>query len=234
MTETVAADALVFTVKRSDKRRTIGITVDRGGALIMHVPKGTKRDVMKAFGEEKSFWVHTKLAEKGLFFRPAREREYVTGESFYYLGRNYRLLIVNVGSDAEEPTLKLHEGRFKLRRDQLDNAANHFRNWYITRGQRWLARRVEGLIKRIGASPRRIVVRDLGFRWGSCSRDGTLNVNWRTMSLPPSIIEYVVAHELIHLIRTRHNDEFWTRVERVIPDFKLRKRWLAEHGGRYV
>ena len=71
----------------------------------------------------------------------------------------------------------------------------------------------------------------LGFHWGSCSRSGRLNFHWRTILLPPRIIEYGVAHELVHLRELRHNLEFWRRLERVIPDFAARKQWLAENGG---
>jgi len=76
-----------------------------------------------------------------------------------------------------------------------------------------------------------VQVRDLGYRWGSCGRG--VNVHWRTILLPPRYIDYILAHELVHLCEPRHNKRFWAALERVMPDFAERKQWLAEHGGRF-
>lgn len=76
-------------------------------------------------------------------------------------------------------------------------------------------------------------MQDLGFRWGSCGRGGRLNFHWRSILLPPRIIEYVIVHELVHIHEPHHTTAFWTRVERAMPDFAARKQWLAEHAGRF-
>ncbi len=102
--------------------------------------------------------------------------------------------------------------------------------WYVTHGSPWLRRRIDLLADRIGVPPPPITVRDLGFRWGSCSRAGTVHIHWRTLQLPPRIIEYVVAHELIHLLEPHHGPQFWRRLERAMSDFAQRKQWLAERG----
>lgn len=75
-------------------------------------------------------------------------------------------------------------------------------------------------------------MRELGFRWGSCGAGGKLYFHWRTMLLPPPLIEYVVVHELVHLLEPHHTPEFWTRVERAMPDFERRRRLLFEEGSR--
>lgn len=82
--------------------------------------------------------------------------------------------------------------------------------------------------------PSGIYVQDLGYRWGSCGKGGRLNFHWRTILLPAPIIEYVVVHELVHLHEPHHTPAFWSLVERVLPDFEARKRWLAERGGALV
>jgi len=90
---------------------------------------------------------------------------------------------------------------------------------------------VESLAARIGVTPPTVQVRDLGYRWGSCGRG--VNVHWRTILLPPRYIDYILAHELVHLCEPRHNKRFWTALARVMPDFADRKQWLAEHGSRF-
>jgi hypothetical protein len=78
--------------------------------------------------------------------------------------------------------------------------------------------------------PASVTVRDLGYRWGSCGKGGRLYFHWKTIMLPPPILEYVVVHELAHTHEANHSPAFWKRVERVLPDFAARKAWLAEQG----
>ena len=77
-------------------------------------------------------------------------------------------------------------------------------------------------------------VRDLKNRWASCGSDGVINVHWATIQLPPSVIDYVLVHELVHLREPHHTPEFWTKIERVLPVFAATKQWLAENGAEFV
>ncbi len=129
MSETLEVGELVYYVRRSAKRRTLGITIDRDGVLILDTPADCAWATIKAMGREKSLWVYSKLAERDMLFRPKRAREYVTGETFYYLGRAYRLRLVKPKADDQQP-LVLHGGRFHLRTDEVAQAGEHFRDWY--------------------------------------------------------------------------------------------------------
>lgn len=75
-----------------------------------------------------------------------------------------------------------------------------------------------------------ITIRDQKTRWGSCSGRGTLSFNWRLILAPPEILDYVVVHELCHLTHMNHSKEFWSLVGSVIPDYKIRRKWLKENG----
>ncbi len=86
----------------------------------------------------------------------------------------------------------------------------------------------------MGIEPKGIEVRDLGFRWGSCGKKGTLNFHWASILLPASIVEYIVVHELAHLVEPNHTPEFWLALERAMPDYEQRKNWLAENGAQIV
>jgi predicted metal-dependent hydrolase len=88
-------------------------------------------------------------------------------------------------------------------------------------------------VDRVGRRPTETHIQDLGFRWGSANRRGHLYFHWRVALLPPEMIEYVVAHELAHLVERYHSPAFWERLERVMPDYAARKRWLAAEGGAY-
>jgi predicted metal-dependent hydrolase len=220
-------DDLRFNLRRSRRRRTVQITVDRFGELVLSAPEQCDAKILERFVREKRFWIYMKLAAKEAQ-RPAPARkEFVNGEGFPYLGRSYRLLLV----DEQEVPLKLTKGRFRLDRRGLDGARSHFVSWYTSRGREWLQQRVPRWVPRIGRAPRDVRVQDLGFRWGSCGSRGNVNLHWATILLPPPIVDYILVHELVHLHEPRHGQEFWKRVERVMPDYETKKRWLAEHGG---
>lgn len=231
MSETLQVDDLRFTLLRSTRRRTVGITVERDGSLVLTAPHDCSVQRVEQIAREKQFWVYTKLAEKNLLFRAPPPREYVSGESYFYLGRSYRLKRV-APADQTAPLRLLH-GYFLLRRDAVERAEQHFVRWYTEHGRPWLARRVEQMSMRIGVSPTGVEVRGLGYRWGSCTAAGGLNFHWRSVLLPPRIIEYIAAHELVHLVVPNHGAEFWARLERAMPDYDARKQWLAEEGAAF-
>jgi len=217
---------LHFEVRRSARRRSVQITVDRGGELLLSAPEVCSTRSMEAFVREKRFWIYTKLAEKQCLPPSAPMKQYVGGEGFPYLGRSYRLLLV----DHQEVPVKLEAGRFKMARNAAGDGRAHMVRWYTAHAQSWLTSRVGRYERRLGVEPASVNVQDLGYRWGSCGKGGRLYFHWRAILLPPAAVEYVVVHELAHLIEPHHTPAFWARVERAMPDFAARRRWLAERG----
>ena len=230
MSEVLTVDGLTFDVRRSDRRKSLEIIVDRGGELRMAVPEGCATEAMAEFAREKRFWILTKLAEKESLRQPIGTKEFVAGEGFPYLGRSHRLRLV----EGQEVPLKLSRGCFCLDRSQAAEGRQHFLDWYRDRGRRWLEPRVVSWALRMDVTPTRIEVADLGYRWGSCGEQGRISFHWATILLPPSIVTYVIVHELAHLTERNHTPAFWALVERALPDYERRKRWLAEHGGAMV
>ncbi|MEQ8456658.1 MAG: SprT family zinc-dependent metalloprotease [Sandaracinaceae bacterium] len=228
--ETLTVGDLEFELRRSARRRSVQVTVDRGGELILSAPNECSVATMEDFVKAKRFWIYTKLAEKEALHPQVSRKQYVSGEGFPYLGRSYRLLLVN---DQNVP-LKLERGRFKMRRADATQGREHMVAWYQAHAAAWLSKPVERLKARVGVDPRGVVVQDLGYRWGSCGKGRKLYFHWRSILLPPRIVEYIVVHELVHLREPHHTAEFWTRVERAMPDFGQRKQWLAEHAGELV
>lgn len=231
MTDTIRFGNLALDLRRSDRRATVGISVERDGSLVVRAPSGADRDlILKVVGSREQ-WIHTKLAEKEMLLVAWRPKEFVPGEGFAYLGRHYRLRFVDA-EQRDQPPLRLVGGWFELRREERDRAGEHFAQWYAVRGRQWLGPRIEGWLARAGVEPGPIDVRDLGFRWGSCGVR-SLNFHWRVMTLPPTSIDYVIAHELAHVVEPRHSREFWRRLARLMPQYEARRHWLAHHGGDY-
>lgn len=230
MVESLTVDELVFEVRRSARRTTLQLTVDREGELLIAAPVGTAETELTRFVREKKFWLYTKLAEKQEREQPRGGREFVNGEGFPYLGRSYRLKLV----DAQDVPLKLVAGRFCLRRDCVDLGREVFAFWYTRHARTWIERHLTPWTTRMGVTVTALEVRDLGFRWGSCTPQGKVLFNWKTILLPRPAVDYVMVHELAHLVVRNHSPEFWKIVERTLPDYNERRTWLAENGGRYL
>jgi len=222
----ITVDDLSFELRATEQRRSLQITVDRDGELILFAPPGCDVTTLEGFVRDKRFWIYRKLAEKDLLRTPIVEKRYVTGEGFPYLGRSFRLLLV----DEQTVPLKLTEGRFRMTRSAVPDGRGHMIRWYQEHAERWLAQRVERFSGRVGVEPSTLAVRDLGYRWGSCGKGDRLYFHWRAVLLPPRIVEYIVVHELVHLHEAHHTPDFWLLVERAMPDFAARKQWLAERG----
>lgn len=219
-------DDLRFTIRRSARRRTMQITVERTGELILSAPPSVGISQLRTFVKEKRFWIYTKLAEKDRLQRLIPRKEFVGGEGFLYLGRSHRLKLIA----RQDAPLKLMHGRFMLRRDAIADAREHLIRWYSEKARVWLAGRIAEYEARMEVAPAGLKVQDLGYRWGSCGKGDWLYFHWKTILLPARIAEYVVVHEVAHLHEPRHTPAFWLRVERAMPDYAQRKAWLAEHG----
>lgn len=219
-------DGLFFDVHRSDRRKTLQITVERSGELSIIAPsKASEKDLVD-FVEEKLLWVHTKIEEKARLQQRAPIKEFVEGEGFLYLGKSYRLRLV----ERQLAELSLKNGRFCLRGASLYRGQKVFISWYTHRAQKWFEKQVSEQAGRMGVEVKEVKVQDLGFRWGSYGTDGRVSFHWKAILLPPRIAQYVVVHELAHAHYPDHSPSFWMKVEQHLPDWQSRKSWLAEHG----
>jgi hypothetical protein len=219
-----------YRLMRSGDRRTADIVIGRDGQVSVRVPPHLSEEHADQLIEEKRYWIYKNLAEWRDLNAARVIREFRNGEGFFYLGSSYRLLLV---ADQAEP-LQLKDGRFRVRRDVAeqgeDAAKAAFRDFYIVKGRERLARRVAYFAPKVGVEITSITVKDLGYRWASCSPRGRLAFHWKCMMAQPTVVDYIVVHELCHLHQRDHTDEFWNEVDKVLPDFAERKTWLRENG----
>ena len=102
---------------------------------------------------------------------------------------------------------------------------------YRKEARRRITERAAYFAEKMGVDYGRIAIKAAKTRWGSCSARGNLNFHWKLILMPPAILDYVVVHELAHRIEMNHSPRFWTQVERILPDYRERRRWLKENGG---
>jgi predicted metal-dependent hydrolase len=211
----------------SDRRRTVRLTVERDATVTAVIPPGTDEAKLAKAITAKRPWLYAKLRERAETGTPRPSREFVSGEGFAYLGRSYRLLLID---EATRPAVRLHRGRLELRRDCADDAARHLVHWYRQVGEPWLRKRIASWAQRMEVEVADLRVLPLGYRWGSCTAVGRLNIHWAAMQLPPDLIDYVLVHELAHVRHGDHGPDFWRAVERPLPDFAARRTRLRLSG----
>ena len=233
--ETLRVDDLLFAVRWSRRRRTVGISVAREGGLRVLAPAGVSARKLESAVRAKLPWVRRKLAEFDALGPPPPRPRFVDGERLPYLGRTYRLALV----DADQPTgapVALRRGRFELARGPDGEARAAFVRWYTERARARLDARVAHFAPLVGATPAGVVVRDLGGRrWGVCdSRTRLVSFHWELVLQAPATIDYVVVHELTHLHEPNHGPRFWRRVAAVMPDWKRRRGALSKNGHRHT
>jgi predicted metal-dependent hydrolase len=221
---------LEVAVSVSERCKSVRLTVERDASVTAVVLPQVSRAELVKMVEAKRSWLYGKLAEKRDLGEVPPNKEYISGEGFLYLGRSYRLKIVDAGD------VRLIRGRLELAKG---GGAKELVRWYRRVGDPWLRKRVQPWVSRIGTEMTGLRVRPLGYRWGSCSRDRNLNIHWAAMQLPPTLIDYILVHELAHLHRPDHGPEFWRIVERTMPgheEYRERLRragndlWLPEEG----
>lgn len=215
---------LDYSVVYSD-RKTITITVERDRTVIVRAPVGTPDDKIRQAVESKKLWLYEKINHAQKYPLQKTRKEFVTGETIMYLGRYYRLEI----TDDDEPGVRFRN-RFYISRRNQANAGVLLRSWYMERAREKLTPRIRSFAESMGVAHHQILVSDLKYRWASCTPKGNLNFNWRIIKAPMFVIDYLIVHELAHLIEPNHSPEFWNIVAVQTPRYEVARAWLQEHG----
>lgn len=211
-------------VIRTD-RKSIALIVKRDGELIVRAPRNATDEQIFSVVNRKSSWIEKKRQEVSSIYPQTSNKEFVNGEGFLYLGKSYRLKIIDQG----DAPLKL-DTFFLLDQSALANAKSTFIDWYKDKANDVLLDRVAWFSNKSGISIEQIKITSANSRWGSCSAKGTLNFPWRLVMAPIPVIDYVVIHELIHIIEKNHSKYFWDKVRILMPDYRLKIEWLEING----
>ncbi len=216
-----------YTLKRSD-RKTASIYIERDGQVTLIAPASLSDQQIEKVLETKRRWIYKNLAEWHDLNATRIDRQFVNGEGFLYLGRSYRLKLV---PEQAEPLI-LKDGYFCLRTElrPATTALAAFRDFYRDKGQVRINERVDYFKSRMDVEPKSVKILDLKHRWASWTPGGNLNFHWKCMMSPAKILDYIVVHELAHLICPNHSAMFWHEVDKLLPDYAERKEWLRVNG----
>ena len=216
---------LAYAVHRAE-RESLRVSVYPDRRVEVHAPHwATDADVERRV-RRRAAWIKRQL-DFFLSFEPRHElKEYVPGETHRYLGRRYRIRWVPTeGADAA--TCQLRGGFYEVRTGTREEIRPALEQWFSERANTQLPRVAAPWLKLFEevhqVRPSKLTVRPLAVRWGSCTPSGRVTLNRELIHHPRACIEYVVVHELCHLVEPNHTKRFWALLTRMLPDWEGRK-----------
>jgi len=213
-----------FSIEYSD-RKTLGITVTPEMEVLVKAPMGTTLDKIKEKLEKKAPWI---IKQKNFFlsFHPkTTKRKYINGESHLYFGRQYQLKV----EESEEESVKLKGKYIIVKTFDKTRVELIVSQWYLDHAKTNFQRIAEPLIKQFRkykVEPSSIIFLNMPTRWGSCTPKGKIILNPELIKAPKACIEYVVIHELCHLIHRNHTQKFLDLQTKEMPDWEKWKMKL--------
>ncbi len=218
---------LAYTIKKSAKRRKLTITVERDRRVIVHAPEAATDEKIHQMVQSKRQWIFEKIGHPQKYHDLPHPpgKELVSGESALYLGREYRIEMVKTGLSQVQ-----FAQRFFIPATQGEKRAEALREWYVCKAKEKITPRVQRHARELGVDVAEVKIVDNRYRWGSCTLKDNVNFNWRLIKAPMFVIDYVIVHELAHLIEANHTPRFWNIVRTQAPIMEKAKAWLKEHG----
>lgn len=216
---------------RTERTKSASIEIEDDVVKVV-VPKNLSNQRIENLINYRTAWIRKTLKSQNDIFR-SNPKEYVNGESFAYLGRNYRLKCLR-GAIGD---VKLKNGYLNVPvevdisgSDLEKSVQQSLHQWYQKRSLEKLKDKTKRYASILGVHPRSVKVKEYKARWGSCSSSGDIIYNWRIIVAPHHIVDYIVVHELCHLLEHNHGTKYWRHVKNVIPNYEQKRQWLKING----
>ena|SRR6185437_10947338 len=223
--------SIPYLIERGQRHRTVAIAVDPERGILVRAPHNTPITRLDDIVRLKAKWIINKRRQQEDLPPRPTPREFVNGETFLYAGRQYRLKLVS-GAECAGQRVRLVGAHMQV---SVGGRIRQFLvAWYRERAQERIESRMRVWAERLNAFPRRVSVREQRARWGSADVRGNLRFNWRIAQAPTRLLDYVIAHELVHLFYHDHTREFWSTLGRVMPDYEARRERLRVIGRAMV
>ena len=213
-----------YTIKYS-ARKTISIIVERDRSVTVRAPLDTSPELIDNEVNKRKFLLFQQINHPQKYDLPLDRKEFVSGEAMLYFGKYYKLEVVENQLNGV-----VFDGKFTISRDNQKVARQLLKDWYIKQSQEKIVPKVKHFANHLGVKFNKISILDMKFTWGSCTPKDNINFNWRLIQAPGHVIDYIIVHELSHLIEPNHSPEFWNIVSVQLPHYNKAKDWLKENG----
>lgn len=217
---------LEITIEKTARRKTVSIFVERDGSVKVLAPTTASDQSVEAAVKSKEYQIFSKIAKWKELNHGKVNREFVNGQSFLYLGRNYRLKLM----ESQDVPLKISGGFFQLDKAYLSKASKVFKEFYRDKAQKKIQERLKLIEEKFTHKPTSIKVLELQNRWASWTPKNGLNFHWKCIMAPVSVLDYIIIHEMVHLTHPNHLAEFWNELDKKMPDYREHENWLKRNG----
>ena len=227
MIHTYSGETIQFEVNYK-KRTSIGVYIDAYGNVEVQAPKGTSDEKVIQLIEGNWDQILQKVKEKKERLLGPKERLYHHGESFLYLGKTYPIQI-SQDSTINQDNVVFEEGILQIFVKQLEDEKikQALKRFYYQQCKALVEKSIRNHQCHFKVKPRSIRITDSKANWGTCDSQLQLTFNWRLAMAPIEVIDYVVVHEMCHMVHLNHDRSFWRLVGKMSPDFKKQENWLA-------
>lgn len=208
-------------IKRSHRRKTVALRILNARTVELRAPHWVSDDYLSALLQKRQAWLQKVLAKS-----PAPVA-YHDGATLMVDGRYHTLRWYRPQGRGD---VCLVDGVIYLPVTHDEAAAKALQKFLRERASRELTARCQFLAEQVGRRPSQITVRSFTARWGSCDTKGVIKLNWRLIMAPPAVRDYVIYHELAHMVEMNHSVHFWREVASWVPDYKAHCEWLKAHG----
>ena len=203
----------------------MSIIVERDRSVVVRVPFDTNETFIDQEVQKRKRLIQKKIDHNQKYPCEREIKEFVTGESLMFLGNHYKLFVIDEPIEGV-----VFDNKFFIGKAFQQNANQLFKQWYMNQAENFLVPKAKAIANNIGVNYHNINIMDLKYRWGSCTPKDNIHLNWRLIKAPVNVIEYIIIHELTHLLEANHTPEFWNRVAAQLPNYEKAKLWLKENG----
>jgi predicted metal-dependent hydrolase len=214
-------------IRSSRRHSSTAIKITPEGGVEVHAPNWTPKYLIDRFIEQKKSWIIKKINQVRKNLPP--QLKYVPGEKHLFFGESFPLLIKH--HTLKRAKLEFLYNRFTVFTDKelnesTVNIKKLFENWYLAQGKKIITQKVDYFTKILDVKYNSIRIKRVSSIWGSCSSKQNLNFNRKLIMAPHKIVDYVVIHEVCHLIHHHHRKPFWDLVASLDPEYKTHMKWL--------
>lgn len=201
-------------------RKTFALRIDENGDLIVRAPRGSTINDIARIVNRKIKWIEKTQKYVLEFQKLSKPKSFVEGEEFFYLGEKLTLHFITKGGVFVDGSSLFAPFGSK------ESVQQEILSWYRNEANRIFSALVDTYAKKMGISYRIVRIKNSRTRWGSCGKNESINLNWRLIMTPPEVIEYLIIHELTHIVHRNHSKHFYNFVERFCPNYKAMEQWL--------
>ena len=199
--------------------------IERDGSISVLVPENMKENLITEILDSKEYSIIKNQTLWHIANDGKETRPFVNGQTFMFKGQNYTLIL----KDDAAAEIKFDNDSFLLN-SSVGDFWVVFEQFYKEECEKFLAERYEVYKDKIPVRPKKLEVRQMSTRWGSCTPSGNININWNCIMAPQFVFDYILVHELVHLKYHRHDNDFWQTVGFIVPNYEAAKDWLLRNG----